>query len=174
MMAGLGKLLGGLKTGGTRRQQSSSECRATERPSVNFLGRILPSLVGLDGLEPTTSVLSGPRSNHLSYRPPLTNGAGGTTFALYPVATCVSRADGLPWGCNRGMVQRSPWNHPTSRVSSSGPLSSLGTWRVLGGRRLERPRFSSAPALASSSSDSASGPWPFRSIMTSGPHSLGN
>ena len=26
-------------------------------------------LVGLDGLEPTTSVLSGPRSNHLSYRP---------------------------------------------------------------------------------------------------------
>ena len=26
-------------------------------------------MVGLDGLEPTTSVLSGPRSNHLSYRP---------------------------------------------------------------------------------------------------------
>jgi hypothetical protein len=28
-------------------------------------------MVGLDGLEPTTSVLSGPRSNHLSYRPAL-------------------------------------------------------------------------------------------------------
>ena len=27
------------------------------------------SLVGLDGLEPSTSVLSGPRSNRLSYRP---------------------------------------------------------------------------------------------------------
>ena len=27
------------------------------------------SVVGLDGLEPTTSVLSGPRSNRLSYRP---------------------------------------------------------------------------------------------------------
>ncbi len=27
-------------------------------------------LVGLDGLEPSTSVLSGPRSNRLSYRPP--------------------------------------------------------------------------------------------------------
>ena len=27
------------------------------------------AVVGLDGLEPTTSVLSGPRSNHLSYRP---------------------------------------------------------------------------------------------------------
>ena len=26
-------------------------------------------MVGLDGLEPTTSVLSGPRSNRLSYRP---------------------------------------------------------------------------------------------------------
>ena len=28
-------------------------------------------LVGLDGLEPSTSVLSGPRSNRLSYRPPV-------------------------------------------------------------------------------------------------------
>ena len=30
---------------------------------------ILLELVGLDGLEPSTSRLSGARSNHLSYRP---------------------------------------------------------------------------------------------------------
>ena len=31
--------------------------------------RLSPPLVGLDGLEPSTSRLSGARSNHLSYRP---------------------------------------------------------------------------------------------------------
>ena len=34
-----------------------------------FLGAEFPRLVGLDGLEPSTSRLSGVRSNHLSYRP---------------------------------------------------------------------------------------------------------
>ena len=33
-----------------------------------------PKKVGLDGLEPTTSVLSGPRSNRLSYRPTVEGG----------------------------------------------------------------------------------------------------
>ena len=37
-----------------------------QRSLVGYMGR----LVGLDGLEPSTSVLSGPRSNRLSYRPP--------------------------------------------------------------------------------------------------------
>ena len=35
-------------------------------------------MVGLAGLEPATSRLSGVRSNHLSYRPPLTGRGGGT------------------------------------------------------------------------------------------------
>ena len=34
----------------------------------------LCKLVGLDGLEPSTSRLSGARSNHLSYRPLFTHG----------------------------------------------------------------------------------------------------
>ncbi len=41
----------------------------TEAPDLHNL-----LVVGLDGLEPTTSVLSGPRSNRLSYRP-----TGGAT-----------------------------------------------------------------------------------------------
>ena len=32
-------------------------------------GKAVGKVVGLDGLEPTTSVLSGPRSSRLSYRP---------------------------------------------------------------------------------------------------------
>ena len=55
------------------------------------------NVVGLDGLEPTTSVLSGPRSNHLSYRPTLIDGDRGETPALYPVATSLSRAGALSW-----------------------------------------------------------------------------
>ena len=35
-------------------------------------------MVGLAGLEPATSRLSGVRSTHLSYRPPLTGRGGGT------------------------------------------------------------------------------------------------
>ena len=38
------------------------------RFSMNIGGTLVP-LVGLDGLEPSTSRLSGVRSNHLSYRP---------------------------------------------------------------------------------------------------------
>ena len=40
---------------------------STERPRVMAPGTA--GLVGLDGLEPSTSRLSGARSNHLSYKP---------------------------------------------------------------------------------------------------------
>ena len=43
----------------------------------------LKSLVGLDGLEPSTSRLSGARSSHLSYKPLFTHG-------LYGSSTCAS------------------------------------------------------------------------------------
>ena len=40
------------------------------KPALSQLSYIPGSLVGLSGLEPLTSRLSGARSNHLSYRPP--------------------------------------------------------------------------------------------------------
>ena len=56
----------------SRRQ--GSETRLTVIHSLTTEGKAVNlylkhQKVGLDGLEPTTSVLSGPRSNHLSYRP---------------------------------------------------------------------------------------------------------
>ena len=39
------------------------------RFSMNTVKELLFLMVGLDGLEPSTSRLSGVRSNHLSYRP---------------------------------------------------------------------------------------------------------
>ena len=43
-----------------------------QTPFVNGGGKVVHwggGMVGLDGLEPSTSVLSGPRSSRLSYRP---------------------------------------------------------------------------------------------------------
>ena len=40
------------------------------KPALSQLSYI-PGMVGLSGLEPLTSRLSGARSNHLSYRPPM-------------------------------------------------------------------------------------------------------
>ena len=40
------------------------------KPALSQLSYIPRNLVGLSGLEPLTSRLSGARSNHLSYRPP--------------------------------------------------------------------------------------------------------
>ena len=42
-------------------------------------------MVGLAGLEPATSRLSGVRSNHLSYRPNMFNGRGGETRTPGPM-----------------------------------------------------------------------------------------
>ena len=63
----------------------------------------LCKLVGLDGLEPSTSRLSGARSNHLSYRPFWTHLVSHSTpylwhclvrfgFCLFPIAWCVSNS----------------------------------------------------------------------------------
>jgi hypothetical protein len=44
----------------------------------------LEQMVGRDGLEPSTSRLSGVRSNHLSYRPTLFGYPHGPIFAPHP------------------------------------------------------------------------------------------
>src|SRR5205085_9034835 len=45
---------------------------------------LLLSVVGLDGLEPSTSPLSGVRSNRLSYRPVLPADGPGSAHRAYP------------------------------------------------------------------------------------------
>ena len=50
------------------RQQIRSCLRARKQVVLACVSKI-KLLVGLDGLEPSTSRLSGARSNHLSYRP---------------------------------------------------------------------------------------------------------
>jgi hypothetical protein len=46
------------------------------------------SMVGLGGLEPPTSPLSGARSNHLSYRPDVI-GRGGLFFKALDICRCL-------------------------------------------------------------------------------------
>ena len=58
-----------------QRAFNAEVCKANFPPSLrtfvfNFFAGF-PALVGLSGLEPPTSRLSGVRSNRLSYRPPL-------------------------------------------------------------------------------------------------------
>ena len=50
----------------------------------NFFICYLLVAVGLDGLEPSTSVLSGLRSNQLSYRPALLNGCRTRLQQVHP------------------------------------------------------------------------------------------
>ena len=54
-------------------------------PKINVSYFITFILVGLAGLEPATSRLSGVRSNHLSYRPNMFNGRGGETRTPGPM-----------------------------------------------------------------------------------------
>ena len=66
-------------------------------------GRRHCRLVGLDGLEPSTSRLSGARSSHLSYKPEFTHGLyDSIIFCLPPSLNSPPRFD--PWLVK--MVQR--------------------------------------------------------------------
>ena len=60
-----------VKYGGDDRVRTCDPLRA--RQVLSQLSYIPISMVGLDGLEPSTSRLSGVRSNRLSYRPPKKN-----------------------------------------------------------------------------------------------------
>ena len=71
--------------------------------------------VGLDGLEPTTSVLSGPRSNRLSYRP---TWGGGGRLAVTPGGRSVTRG----WVHIGGPPQRTLCLFAASLVPSLYPL----------------------------------------------------
>ena len=65
-------------------------------------GRRLCRLVGLDGLEPSTSRLSGARSNHLSYRPFLLKGTDSNHLSPYSFCSHSSlhpSCDGLRLSC---------------------------------------------------------------------------
>ena len=68
-------LPGGGRSGWTRTIDLGNNACVVSYPGARFCvpARIpdvsYPLLVGLDGLEPSTSRLSGARSNHLSYRP---------------------------------------------------------------------------------------------------------
>jgi hypothetical protein len=55
-----------LRTGGASRDRTGDPLLAKQVLSQLSYG---PNVVGLGGLEPPTSPLSGVRSNHLSYRP---------------------------------------------------------------------------------------------------------
>ena len=52
-----------------------------ERKSLSGSG--ISPVVGLDGLEPSTSRLSGVRSNHLSYEPTTSCAGGESRFGEY-------------------------------------------------------------------------------------------
>ena len=75
-------------------------------------------MVGLDGLEPSTSVLSGPRSNRLSYRPP---GAWDEAKTGVPWKIIVGRADG-----GKGTFQVSPF------LSSGAGSFAFSTLVIMG------------------------------------------
>ena len=79
-------------------------------------GRPLCGLVGLDGLEPSTSRLSGARSSHLSYRPL------SYSRALIRITFCLTRLRSLSThfpSCDvRGLLARFP--------DFGSPLCGLG------------------------------------------------
>src|SRR5205823_5116487 len=59
-----------------------TDCNRGSFYFVHFAGRRGAAVVGREGVEPSTSRLSGVRSNHLSYRPPCPAGqvaAGGVS-----------------------------------------------------------------------------------------------
>lgn len=56
-----------------------TENRPQRRHRLIFRTRCHSELVGLGGLEPPTSPLSGVRSNHLSYRPEVSGSFGGAS-----------------------------------------------------------------------------------------------
>src|SRR4051812_1682643 len=56
-------------SGGASRDRTDDPLLAKQVLSQLSYGPLVRTLVGLGGLEPPTSPLSGARSNHLSYRP---------------------------------------------------------------------------------------------------------
>ena len=66
-MIKLFRLMAGIDGGGAREDRTPDLLRA--RQALSQLSYGPEVVVGLGGLEPPTSPLSGVRSNHLSYRP---------------------------------------------------------------------------------------------------------
>jgi hypothetical protein len=83
-----------------------------------------PSGVGAPGLEPGTSALSGPRSNHLSYAP-----MRHLITTTVPVALCPRRSARKP--------SKPPESRRTAPVSSPSPLAPLPAPQPLTGEEPE-------------------------------------
>ena len=103
-------------------------------------------LVGLDGLEPTTSVLSGPRSNRLSYRPTVERRGLGHLMIIsvdsgpyngYRLSVVLDSRREFAWP---GSAEPAPTD-PGARLGRGGRLRGLGLqpaagpWGTCAGRR---------------------------------------
>ena len=101
--------------------------QSEKRPITPSLGTrcerflILSSLVGLDGLEPTTSVLSGLRSNRLSYRPT------GPTIIPIRSPGAIQRFEIAP-GHSQGPCRRPCRRQSTVRVRIRRFVGFSGLW----------------------------------------------
>ena len=79
----LGAGLAGRLDGGAKEDRTPDLLRARQALSQLSYGPVV-RVVGLGGLEPPTSPLSGVRSNQLSYRPLSTGGRDGGGAAVWP------------------------------------------------------------------------------------------
>jgi hypothetical protein len=143
----------GIRTPDLRRaraalSQLSYGPRDASRPAVRQTGSVRPDRVGAPGLEPGTSALSGPRSNHLSYAPAETSAPRRpAAAAARPVAPSLL---GAPW------VARGPMPKTERAESSSRPPASAQpdrAWR----RRPPRHPWRPCQALPPSHDGNASG-----------------
>ena len=89
-------------------------------------------LVGLDGLEPSTSRLSGARSNHLSYKP--FSSIPSASMQCLPMSLSGGGDDGI---LNLGFRKRKPLVKLSLYVMSSPHTSRFSIPRVLRTRAME-------------------------------------
>ena len=93
----------GIRTPDLRRARAALS-QTKLRPPTSFPQHAPLHRVGAPGLEPGTSALSGPRSNHLSYAPSL--GHAGLPFHVWNVATHALRR------CAEDEAKPVPWSSP--------------------------------------------------------------
>ena len=113
-------------------------------------------LVGLDGLEPSTSRLSGARSNHLSYKPLLC-----VDSSHLPYPCCLSSVRSLGFFRHREWISEFPLNFPElgRRTLSGGGDDGIRTHDpLLAGQVLSQLSYTPIPR-ALFFSKTIAGPW---------------